>query len=190
MCVHRWSALLVSAVVVLSCVANAQQQPQQHQRQTCDQAIPANVEAGLLAPEMRALLRRSDTFRAQCDRLAAEPRVRVKLELVSLLDSGRAQTTLRRYASGAIHADVQVLFGEDYRELLAHEFEHILEQIDRVNLGGASDGPGITRLEDGSFETARARRAGTIVAMEMEAAATTPASFPPPQTSITPVRDR
>src|SRR5262245_15892575 len=116
MVVGRACAVLLVLIVVRPGLACAQ--------------IPANVDAGVFAHDMNVLLRRSETFRSQCERIARAPRVRVTIELVLGLDSGRAQTAIHRYASGGIKAEVVVLFGENYRELLAHEFEHILEQVE------------------------------------------------------------
>src|SRR3954469_6844048 len=140
MVVRCWSAVVLACVVVLPVVGMAQQQEQQEQQQvedtaTCRSAIPANVDAGMLRSEVIALLGRSDTFRAQCERIAAQPRVRVRLHVVNTIDSGgRAQAALHGYRSGALYADVELLFGANYRELLAHEFEHVIEQIDGVDL--------------------------------------------------------
>ena len=129
MCVRRWCA-----AVLLALLFGAPRAIGAQQQDTCATAIPANVDAGVFASDMIALLRRSDTFRAQCERLAASSRVRVKIEIAFTLPSGRAETAIHRFANGAIRADVVVLFGENYRELLAHEFEHVLEQVDGVDL--------------------------------------------------------
>ena len=60
----------------------------------------------------------------------------------------------------------------EYAELFGHEFEHILEQIDRVDLEALTAArAGATRLADGAYETTRARKAGQTIADE-----TTPAT--------------
>jgi hypothetical protein len=168
----------VLVVVLYPCVAIAQQDmPRQ---QPCAAAIPSNIEPGVFAAEMQALLRRSDTFRAQCARIAADRRVRITLAIVSTLDSGRAQTTLRRYRSGTLEADVSVLFGEDYRELLAHEFEHVIEQIDGVNLRQEVAEGRAWLLPGGAFETSRALATGVRVVHEVAALQTHPAPITGP----------
>ena len=57
-------------------------------------------------------------------------------------------------------------------ELIAHELEHVLEQLDDVNLTQMAQGPGVSSNghERGrSFETARARQIGLDVAAEFKA---------------------
>jgi hypothetical protein len=130
--------------------------------------VPPNVDAGVFAPDVRRLLAHSQTFRAQCVRIAAEPRVNVRIEIVNTLDGGRAQTTIHRLSSGAIEADVSVLFGENYRELLAHEFEHVIEQLDGVNLRAEAAEGRAWELASGAFETRRAFLAGVQVMRETE----------------------
>jgi hypothetical protein len=159
---RRCCVVALFGLVALSRTVSAQQQD------ICRVGIPANVDAGLLASDFVALLRRSDTFRAQCERIAADPRIRVKLDIVNTLDSGRAQTAIHRFDSGALRADVQVLFGENYRELLAHEFEHIIEQADGVNLRQEAARGQAWLLPSGAYETRRAAAAGVQVLRECE----------------------
>jgi len=163
MVARRSCAGLLFFVCVISSVASAEQQPER-----CAAAIPANVSAGALAPDMIALLQRSGTFRAQCERLAQTPGVRVKIDITCVLDSGRAQTAIHRFPSGAIRADVVVLFGENYRELLAHEFEHIIEQIEGVDLRHEVAEGRAWQLSGGAFETERAQAIGLQVLHEAE----------------------
>jgi hypothetical protein len=138
-------------VLVCSSRLSAQQQS----------SSPSNVDAGLVSAELRALLRVSDTFRAQCARIAADRRAHVRVSIAYGLESGaRAQTTFRRYRSGALFADVEILFGEDYRELLAHEFEHVIEQLDGVDLREEARQGRAWQIDGGAFETRRARLAG------------------------------
>ena len=136
-------------------------------QQRCADAIPANVEARMFTEDMLALLRLSQTFRAQCERIAGDPRLRVRLSVVSTLDGGgRAQTTFHRYRTGALVADVEVLFGENYFELLAHEFEHVIEQLDGVDLRHEAAGGRAWEVAAGAFETRRASTAGVQVLRE------------------------
>jgi len=129
--------------------------------------VPANVDARLFTGDVRTLLRLSPTFRVQCQRIAADPRVLVHLSVVTTIDGGgRAQTTFHRYPTGAIVADVDVLFGGDYRELLAHEFEHVIEQLDGVDLRREMAGGRAWQVGAGAFETRRALLAGLQVVRE------------------------
>jgi hypothetical protein len=56
-------------------------------------------------------------------------------------------------------------------ELLAHELEHIIEQLDGIDLAAkaAVARSGVRECVDGSFETSRAVRVGTLVALEARA---------------------
>src|SRR5215510_13779092 len=85
MVARRRCAILFVLVSGMVCALGAQQQ------ETCAPAIPVNIDAGVFASDMAELLRRSGTFRSQCERLAQAPRVHVKIEIAVSLDSGRAQ---------------------------------------------------------------------------------------------------
>ena len=52
--------------------------------------------------------------------------------------------------------------------MLAHEFEHVLEQIEGLNLRTLSrvKGSGVREVENAVFETERAQAAGEAVAAE------------------------
>ena len=135
--------------------------------------LPATIQVDdLFDATIDELLKDSPTFRRQCERIAGRPLVRVSVRVLPRADASccRARTTLRRYASGALIAWVEIPSPRtrlEHAELLGHEFEHILEQIDVVDLQGQTARPaGATRLADGAYETVRARRAGEIVAME------------------------
>jgi len=154
--------LIMSSACAIPRDARAQQSD------VCATAIPSNIDAGIFKGDVIALLSRSDTFRSQCERVAGAPRVRVTLAIVSTLNAGRAQTAIHRFPSGAILAEVDVLFGENYRELLAHEFEHILEQIEGVNLRQEAAEGRAWLLPGGAFETRRAYLTGVQVRTESE----------------------
>ena len=173
-------SIVLSLLLSVPAVPSAQVLAQPEQQQRCAGAIAGNVDAGLLAPEMLALLRLSETFRAQCERIAADARVHVRLTVTNTIgNTGRAQTTFRRYRNGALYADVEVLFGENYRELLAHEFEHVIEQIDGVNLRDETVRGGAWEVAAGAFETRRAFETGLRVLREAE----TPEPAPMPAVS-------
>src|SRR5262249_2000180 len=91
------------------------------QPETCKSMIPASVRAGMLAHEVAKLLLASATFRAQCERIAAAPSVHVDLNIVQPLETPRTETGITHYQFGAIRADVRIAFGQDYREMIAHE---------------------------------------------------------------------
>jgi len=138
------------------------------QPETCKSMIPANVQAGMLAHEVAKLLLASATFRAQCERIAAAPSVHVDLNIVQPLETPRTETGITHYQFGAIRADVRIAFGQDYREMIAHEFEHIIEQIDGVDLRAETATRRVWLIEPNVFETRRASDAGRRVRRECE----------------------
>ena len=135
--------------------------------------IPENIvtTAGYRA-DLAAMLRASPTFRRQCLRIARSAHLRVLLQRSSLpeLRSGGALTRISRTPQGGLEADVQIAEHGDQVLLVAHEFEHILEQLDEVDLPAMADRPG-TGVRSiagfGHFETDRAIAAGRRVAEEV-----------------------
>lgn len=138
----------------------------------CAAKLPSNIDAGILGPEVLEILSRSETFRRQCQRIAAARVLRIRLGITPQ-PSGeyRAVTILERYEAGSLRADVTLVFAENYVELLAHEFEHVLEQVDGVNLRDDVARGHAQILQDGAFETRRATEAGLQVLREFAAQA-------------------
>jgi hypothetical protein len=135
----------------------------------CDSSLPLNIDAGALEPQAIELLQRSTTFRQQCERIAATAVLRVTLQVgMAVEPGGRAQTIIRRYDAGGIRAEVILRFGEDYFELLAHEFEHILEQVEGVSLPHEVAARRAWITPNGAFETRRASDAGVRARQEFE----------------------
>jgi hypothetical protein len=162
-CHSRLAAVLPLALLLLGAP------PARAGEDICDSRIPANIEAGQLAPEILDMLTHSDTFRRQCLRIAAARVLRIRLGIIVPSPAGyRALTVIVRYEAGALHAEVTLGFAGNYVELLAHEFEHVLEQVDGVNLRAAGAGGGVWRLPDGAYETRRATQAGLQVLHEYE----------------------
>ena len=127
------------------------------------------------APELRSevddLLRRSPTFRAQYQRIAEAGSVVVGVNIdVRLCETSyRARTTFRRYQSGVILAAVAIGPGSHRGEWIAHEFEHILEQLDGRDLPKLANNHSNGVWYSGSdvIETNRAIRAGRTVGDEL-----------------------
>ena len=134
----------------------------------CVSSIPANIQAGLLAQDITGLMQASPTFRGQCERIAEARYLRVELELVQTLGGARGETTITRYQAGALHASVRISFGQDYRELIAHEFEHVIEQLDGVNLQAEAERGRAWLVDAHVFETRRASDTGQRVRRECE----------------------
>jgi hypothetical protein len=83
----------------------------------------------------------------------------------------RARTRIVRTADGRLEAIVQLSPLDNVAELIAHELEHIIEQLDGVDLEAQASlsGTGVRTCGDGSFETIRAARVGTTVARQLGA---------------------
>ena|SRR5688500_1241212 len=134
----------------------------------CVSALPFNIDAGMLQPVAIGLLRRSPTFQKQCERIASAAVLRVSIRVVYAIASGRAQTTITRYQAGALRAEILIQFGEDYYELLAHELEHVLEQVDGVVLRDEMVARRAWLTDSGAFETKRASDAGLRARQECD----------------------
>lgn len=160
MIASRRCVVLLLMVLAASRVARAQE------LDTCTSAIPANIQAGVLTQDILALLETSQTFRGQCERIAAAHAVHVELHVTQLLGAVRAETTIDRYTGGALRADVRIAFGHDYPELIAHELEHVIEQIDGVDLRGEMASGGAWLVDRDVFESRRACEAGVRVRRE------------------------
>jgi hypothetical protein len=134
----------------------------------CESALPRNIDAGPLGPIAVALLQQSPTFRQQCQRIAAAIILRVQVRIVPARRDSRGETTIRRYEAGALRAEVLLAFGEDYIELLAHELEHVLEQVERISLVKQLSTRQAWITDTGAFETARALEVGVRARQECE----------------------
>jgi hypothetical protein len=149
--------------------------------------LPSNIRPDRsLVPIVEQALAQSPTIHRQCLAIAAIPSARVDIHLRSghMAGGARAEARIVRYEFGAISAEILIPVCVDQIEMLAHELEHVLEQIEGVNLAKQSEtrGTGVSRLSDGTFETARARAAGRAAAQEISCA-TSPSRrscpFPP-----------
>src|SRR5688572_5884552 len=161
--IEWWGGLMLGVVL---CGALLSAEPAYQCQQP---GLPPNVE---LSHDLRHVLQRlkvrSPTFRTQCDRLADARNLRVIVKVdVSIPRRCRAFTIIRRYGH-QIRADVHVPPGRGLTELIAHEFEHVLEQVEGVDLRllARTRGSGVREVERELFETERAVRVGRIVADE------------------------
>lgn len=112
----------------------------------------------------------SPTFRQQCQRLASGPSllVTVSREDPSTVPSfANAWTTLTFKESRPVKAQIHIKAGSNAAELIAHELEHVLEQLDQVNLQAQAGNGAIWKNGKASFETRRAIEAGRRVAREI-----------------------
>ena len=128
-----------------------------------------------VVPELQAdiedLLQRSPTFRAQYRRIADSGSIVVGIHVDPRLcgSSFRARTTFRRYKSGLIVVAVSIGPGSKQAEWIAHEFEHIIEQLDGRNLTALARANAKEVWFSGGdvIETRRAIRAGHAVLEEL-----------------------
>ena len=123
-----------------------------------------------LCSRLQVMLEKSATFRSQVRRIAAAPQlyVRVKLDLRISGRTYRAVTKICRRPSGAIVAAIDIAAFGDPAEWLAHEFEHLIEQLDGVNLRDLERrGQGAWKSGNQMFETERAVRTGRLVLREV-----------------------
>lgn len=142
---------------------------------TRGEELPSNI----VAPEVMrdvaaAMLRASGTFRRQCARIASAPDLIVSVDQVRMPGAApyAASTAIHRRRDGRLIAEVHIGPGGDREELLAHEFEHIIEQLDGVDLAALAKRPGtgvhvVPNAEE--FETDRAVIVGRQVAREVRA---------------------
>jgi hypothetical protein len=138
-------------------------------------APPPNlVVSSMFRPLLESMLRDSPTFRRQCVRIAADRGLTVRLSIGSapMGSDVRAITRMSRTEMGHLTAVVDIGFRENAQELIAHEFEHIIEQLDGVDLASraARANTGVTTIGHATdkFETTRARRTGLKVAAELK----------------------
>jgi hypothetical protein len=119
----------------------------------------------------------SATFRSQCQRLADTHTI-VILSAFTLPKSRPARARITVYSDGSVLARVDIPLNARTLELVAHELEHVLEQVDGVNLAMqaalsrslTSRSETAVRLPGGEFETRRAIEAGLRVAAEFRSA--------------------
>jgi hypothetical protein len=133
-------------------------------------SLPDSIELpDGLQPMVRWALEYSPTFREQCRILAAAPRLRatVRVSVRTLGVTTRARTSFRQNQWGALDAEIAIQSAPEMIELISHEFEHLIEQLDGVDLNALARTGEARRLADGAFETTRAAAAGHRVAGEV-----------------------
>jgi hypothetical protein len=141
--------------------------------------LPANVDMPCdLARVIRRIYDRSPAFRAQCERIASAHNLRVSVRIdASIPTRCRAFTIVQRQGYD-IRADVHLPPTNGLTELVGHEFEHLIEQIEGLDLKRLArvKGSGVHEGEGRVFETDRAQAAGRVVAAEASRALRAPAA--------------
>jgi hypothetical protein len=135
-----------------------------------DVSLPANlIMPDFVRPLVTSMWRQSLTFRRQCARIADHPSVIVRFELARTVQDTRGARSVVERPDGVVNATVEIeqRKPELYVEHIAHELEHVLEQVDGTDLSrSARQGlDGVVNI-GGAFETARARAVGRMVAQE------------------------
>ncbi len=134
--------------------------------------VPLRVTlSGDLQRVAAKMMARSPTFRAQLERLGRTEGLRVTAELDPTIGhrSFRARSVIHRLRTGETVAFVSIASHGSPVEWLAHELEHVLEQVEGIDLRSLARRSGsVWRSGDGDmFETERAIRAGQRVLVEM-----------------------
>jgi hypothetical protein len=113
------------------------------------------------------MLKRSPRFREQWATLGAARHVRIAVRLDFRSGTYRARSIVSRHQYGLITATVELPAFGNHVELLAHEFEHIVEQLEGLNLRRLSTdlSAGVYNLGY-AYETERAYEVGRQVARE------------------------
>jgi hypothetical protein len=162
------SLFVVHAFIVVPVVAAAQTSSSPC---VAGQTLPSNFHLFQLTDLITEMLAHSSTFRQQCGMIvAAGPRVRISARIDQLPVTGpRARSVVRRFAYGFIDVEITIAFGANYVELLAHELEHVREQMENVDLCAEEMKGHASRDASGVFETDRAAQAGRLVWSEVQA---------------------
>jgi hypothetical protein len=130
----------------------------------------ANIHIGFpLEPCVGTMLSRSGTFRRTYVVIASHRGVRVNLALEPNRNAHtRAVTAMRSFAGGDRVAEIRLQTLNDLVELIAHEMEHVREQLEGTNLSLLS----VARSSDvqrsgATFETRRGIETGLRVVNEV-----------------------
>lgn len=162
---YTWCALALGAL--LSSGVSAAQ-PSAPDAETV--AMPKHVYvAPCLRDTIAMMLQHSPTFREQVATLARTTRLGMAIKLEASTKSQLAEATIRRFHSGLLLAVISIHSIVDKEELIAHEIEHVREQIEGLDLARlARTGKGVTWTGT-TYETERAINVGHRVGSEIRA---------------------
>jgi hypothetical protein len=143
------------------------------ENEACPRTLPTNVELPCDLERLLAkIYRGSATFREQCVRIAGADTLDVVVRLDTAIPHSCQAFTLFRRKGRVLSAEVHLPpAGIKLAELVGHEFEHIIEQLDGLNLRVLARirDSGVHESSFDVFETARAQHAGLVVASEVRA---------------------
>lgn len=132
-------------------------------------ALPMNIVVPAVSQQwIESLIARSPTLQRQCRIIASADYVTIRLSSTRVEEWCRARTSFSRDAAGRIRAAIEIPVSVDFAELLAHELEHVIEQIEGVNLRRLARhrDSGVWQVGPNVFETTRAIDAGVTAASE------------------------
>jgi hypothetical protein len=140
-----------------------------------DVALPPNLTvSNVYESTVEWMRRRSPTFRRQCARIAKASYLTVVLggDPPPVSHPVAAWTQITRRSAGRLHATITIAVSTRAVELIAHEIEHIIEQLDGVDLAAKARlaSSGVRACACGqpeAFETSRAILIGMRVAAEV-----------------------
>jgi hypothetical protein len=163
---HRQAIRLVIVAALLALATPPDALARQRTPPAVD-AVPKIALIPALEAVVQKMLQRSPTFRAQWQTLAAHPELHIAVRIGAQLQPYRARTVVCRYEHGLIVAVIELPPADNRVELIAHEFEHIIEQLEGMNLRrlARDSSAGVYDLGYG-YETERAFRIGRQVARE------------------------
>ena len=138
-----------------------------------DVDTPNLAVTSMYQPLIAQMLERSPSFRRQCARLARATNLEITLRSEPRSDHhANAWTTIVRRADGTRQVTISIVTGPRTIELIAHEFEHVIEQIDGIDLRhkATQRASGVRTCDCGHvamYETDRAIAAGLQVARQV-----------------------
>jgi hypothetical protein len=132
--------------------------------------LPSNLKVpAKLQSVLEEVLRRSPTFRRQVQELRHTPHVRMTLSYgnLSIWHVLRAESRISKYEWGSLAVDTRLYTVENVIEVIAHELEHVCEQIEGIDVRVLAHQrhSGVYDV-GGHYETHRAVLAGRQVAKE------------------------
>ena len=133
--------------------------------------LPPDAQIASMAGSLvERVWRASPTFRRQCERLAeAGVRIVITLDFPQIDADSNAESVISHKGGVRAHIRLRSLDSKS-AEHLAHEIEHVLEQLDQIDLRDvvANGVRGAwTVSQGGAFETTRAIAVGRAVAREV-----------------------
>ncbi|MGE0129538.1 MAG: hypothetical protein AB7U82_15785 [Blastocatellales bacterium] len=168
----RTISILFVACLALSQFSIAQARESRKERNGAAR-LPPNL---ILSEEARRRLEkvwlRSPTFRDQCRRVAQLPQAEIRFDFVVRNSDAHHAITMVSRTEGRMTITMRVFISDRCVEMIGHEFEHVVEQIEGMNLKALAfvPGAGVRRNAEGFYETKRAIEAGRRVFREYRAA--------------------